>query len=210
MIRPSSDSVRTPASQSGAARRLLDAAVECFARRGYFATTTREIARAAGLSPAALYVHYPSKEEMLYQICHEGYTAALQEAESAIGGATGPEEALRDFTATFVAWHARYQMLARVCQYEVAALTPEHSQSVRQQRRRYQDLVESVLRQGEQQGIFDVGDIPGTARAILSLCADVARWYSPHLGDPGSVGALYAELAVRMAAGCARQTPSSP
>ncbi|MGW3416419.1 helix-turn-helix domain-containing protein, partial [Streptomyces sp. NPDC000888] len=47
-----------------AARRLLVAAVEAFAERGYHATTTRDIAGRAGMSPAALYIHYKTKEEL--------------------------------------------------------------------------------------------------------------------------------------------------
>jgi AcrR family transcriptional regulator len=44
-----------------AARKLLVAAVEAFAERGYHATTTRDIAGRAGMSPAALYIHYKTK-----------------------------------------------------------------------------------------------------------------------------------------------------
>lgn len=42
---------------SDVARRLVLSAVDSFARRGYHATTTRDISVGAGLSPAALYVH---------------------------------------------------------------------------------------------------------------------------------------------------------
>nr|MDT0526602.1 helix-turn-helix domain-containing protein [Streptomyces sp. DSM 41633] len=51
-----------------AARRLLVAAVDSFAERGYHATTTRDIAGRAGMSPAALYIHYKTKEELLHRI----------------------------------------------------------------------------------------------------------------------------------------------
>ena len=40
------------------AGRLLEAAVAAFADRGFHGTTTRDIATAAGLSPAAVYVHH--------------------------------------------------------------------------------------------------------------------------------------------------------
>ena len=64
-----------------ASRRLLLAALGAFAEHGYFATTTRDIAQRAGLSPAAVYVHYPSKAEMLAQICHRGHAEVLAEIE---------------------------------------------------------------------------------------------------------------------------------
>src|SRR6201999_4471764 len=52
-----------------ASRRLLLAALDAFAEHGYFATTTRQIAERANLSPAAVYIHYVSKAEMLGEIC---------------------------------------------------------------------------------------------------------------------------------------------
>ena len=58
-----------------AARRLLVAAVEAFAERGYHATTTRDIAGRAGMSPAALYIHYKTKEELLHRISRIGHAA---------------------------------------------------------------------------------------------------------------------------------------
>ncbi|MGH3948978.1 MAG: helix-turn-helix domain-containing protein, partial [Pseudonocardiaceae bacterium] len=57
-----------PEVKPEAARRLMVAAIESFARQGFHATTTRDIATAAGMSPAALYVHYPSKSAVLSAI----------------------------------------------------------------------------------------------------------------------------------------------
>jgi AcrR family transcriptional regulator len=41
---------------------ILDAALACFAQRGYDGTRVRHIAERAGVSEAALYRHHPSKE----------------------------------------------------------------------------------------------------------------------------------------------------
>ena len=69
--------------------------LESFAAKGFHGTTTRDIASGAGMSPAALYVHHRSKEEMLYGISRAGHDrtlALVQEAAAgnAIGGAHGP------------------------------------------------------------------------------------------------------------------------
>jgi AcrR family transcriptional regulator len=47
--------------------RLLDAAIELFARQGYSSTSVADIQRACGLSPGsgALYKHFPSKKALL-------------------------------------------------------------------------------------------------------------------------------------------------
>jgi AcrR family transcriptional regulator len=51
------------AERNNSIRKLVIAAIECFAERGYRATTTRDIAKRAQMSPAALYVHFRSKNE---------------------------------------------------------------------------------------------------------------------------------------------------
>jgi AcrR family transcriptional regulator len=43
---------------------ILTAALEVFAARGYAAATNAEIARAAGVTPAALYYYFPSKADL--------------------------------------------------------------------------------------------------------------------------------------------------
>lgn len=56
---------RPPKSDSAATRdRLLDVALELFARQGFAATTVRQIGAAAGISDTALYGHFPGKQAL--------------------------------------------------------------------------------------------------------------------------------------------------
>ncbi|MDQ1536947.1 MAG: hypothetical protein QOE58_1340, partial [Actinomycetota bacterium] len=45
-------------------QRLMDAAVDAFADKGFHATSTRDIAARAQMSPAGVYVHFASKEDL--------------------------------------------------------------------------------------------------------------------------------------------------
>src|SRR5450631_2883623 len=54
--------------ESPSVRRLLLAAVDSFWKNGFHASSTRDIAKRAKLSPAAVYVHFKSKEELLFTI----------------------------------------------------------------------------------------------------------------------------------------------
>jgi AcrR family transcriptional regulator len=183
--------------QPAAARRLLTGAVDAFAERGFQATTTRDIASRAGMSPAALYVHYASKERLLYEISLYGHNAALDVLREADTGST-PADRLRSLVSAFTAWHAQHHTIARVVQYELAALSPEHLAEVAAIRRAISAQIEQVLADGVRDGSFAVDDLPGTTLAVLSLSIDVARWYTPHRGDPAGLGNLYADLALRM------------
>ena len=48
--------------------RILDAALELFARCGYLGTSMNDIAKQLGITKAALYKHYASKQEILDRI----------------------------------------------------------------------------------------------------------------------------------------------
>ncbi|EST39762.1 hypothetical protein N566_00185 [Streptomycetaceae bacterium MP113-05] len=182
-----------------AARRLLLGAVDAFAERGFHATTTRDIASRAGMSPAALYIHYRTKEELLFQISrvgHERSVAILGEA-AAVGGTVA--DRLGFAVRTFVRWHAEHHTTARVVQYELSALEDAHYAEIVSMRRRTEQVLRELLEDGVAAGEFTVPDVRGTAVAVLSLCIDVARWFRP--GGPRSpeqIGALYAGLALRM------------
>jgi AcrR family transcriptional regulator len=188
------------AQRSAAVERLLDAAAEAFADKGFHATTTRDIAARVGMSPAGVYVHFASKEELLYELSLVGHQAALGIVIAAAEGSPGdPPAQLQAVVGDFAAWHARHRRTARVVQYELAALTSEHREVIRRLRRQIQDRVRDLLTSGVATGQFVVPDLPGTALALLSLVVDVARWYDPAgARSPEDVGALYADLALRM------------
>jgi AcrR family transcriptional regulator len=182
-----------------AARRLLVAAVEAFAERGYHATTTRDIAGRAGMSPAALYIHYKTKEELLHRISRIGHDKALDIVRGAAQGGGSAAERLTDAVRSFVRWHAGQHTTARVVQYELEALGTEARAEIVALRRQTDAAVRGIIEDGVAAGDFDVPDVPGTTLAVLSLCIDVARWFNvdgPR--TPDEVGALYADLVLRM------------
>lgn len=183
------------------ARRIVDAAIETFAERGYHATTTRDIAQGAGLSPAGLYVHYPSKAAVLAQVSRLGHEAALRLVQTALADDADPSSAarLRSCVETFTAWHALHHKVARVVQYELGALAPPDLAEVARCRRDIESLVEGEVRRGVRRGELAVDDPHAVTRAVLSLCIDVARWYDPSGREsPQDVATLYGTLVLRM------------
>lgn len=182
-----------------AARRLLVAAVEAFAERGYHATTTRDIAGRAGMSPAALYIHFKTKEELLHKISTIGHAKALDILQTAADGTGSAADRLTDAVHDFVVWHAGHHTTARVVQYELDALDEAHRAEVVLLRRRCDAAVRRILSDGVRAGEFEVPNVSGTTLAVLSLCIDVARWFN--IGGrwtPNEVGEMYADLVLRM------------
>jgi AcrR family transcriptional regulator len=88
----------SPAPRPGSRRdQILDAAMQCFASSGFRGTTTREIASRVGLTEAALYRHFASKEALYAAIiarkidapdltAHLEATAAAGDDRAVLGG----------------------------------------------------------------------------------------------------------------------------
>lgn len=190
----------TDLSRAEATRaRLLQAAVTAFAERGFHGTTTRDIAAAAGMSPAALYVHHKSKEELLYLISKSGHEETFASIQAAIVRSDEPVDALRQVVHDFAVHHARGRTSARVVNYELAALAPEHLAEIREIRRQIEDEMRALVQRGVDAGVFHVADPRMTAAALLSLGIDLARWY--HDGtrwSPETIGDHYAQIALRI------------
>ncbi|MDQ4008223.1 MAG: TetR family transcriptional regulator, partial [Actinomycetota bacterium] len=154
--------------------------------------------------PAAVYVHHSSKEDLLYLISREGHDRALAvlreaDARAVRDHSTDPYDRLRAAMHAFTRWHAEHHTAARVVQYELAALSPEHRREIAERRREIDAHMRDLIAAGVERGAFAVPDVAGTALALLSLAVDVARWYrddGPR--DAASVADLYADLAVRI------------
>jgi AcrR family transcriptional regulator len=186
------------AVQPGGSRRVLLAALEIFSAHGYNASTTREIARRAGMSPAAVYVHYRSKADLLSAMSRTGHAAVLADVRESLVGVEDPVDRLHGLMSTFVAWHARNHTLARVIQYELLELPPDAFAEIRSLRRKFERLLRSELERGIDSGDFHIADLRSTELALLSMGIDVARWWTPQFPTPEHLGANYADLALRM------------
>ncbi len=202
---PDADPLPTPAQL-----RLLDAAIDAFAESGFGGTTTRDIAARAGKSPAAVYIHYRTKEDVLFAVSRLGHLSALNCLSEAAHQDATPTERIYGMVTAFSRWHMDHAKLGRVAQYEFAAMTDEHRTAIAELRRRCQQVVRAVIHDGIAAGEFEVDDVSGAADAVLSLSIDLVRWFDPARNrDPVALAAQHAELAVRMVRGC-RSSPVEP
>ena len=161
------------------ASRLLESAAQAFAAKGFHATTTRDIAQGAGLSPAGVYVHFGSKLDVLFELSRRGHEQALALVTEAADGAPSPARALAAILERFSAWHVANFALARVVYHEFAHLTGPQRDELLRLRGDIDRAIQDVVAAGVRSGEFVVDDVADTSMALLSIVVDVARWYSP-------------------------------
>lgn len=181
------------------ARKLAHSALDAFFESGYGGTTTRIISQHAGMSTGALYTSFKSKEQILFEISRIGHQSALdviREAAEHPGSAT---ERVREMVYHFTIWHAQNYMIARVSQYELAALEPGHYAIIAGLRNEIGAVLRAEVERGVKSQDFDVEDIHGSTLAALSLGIDVARWFTPGgRQQPEDLANSYAALVMRM------------
>lgn len=79
---------------------LLRAAAKLFVEKGFDATTTRDIAEAAGMRSGSPFYHFRSKQELLKAAMIEGLDAGNAQLLAAIAGIVDPEQRLRVLVRT--------------------------------------------------------------------------------------------------------------
>lgn len=165
-----------PPGESG----ILDAAVAVMAEHGYHGTSVRDIAVRAGVSPAALYHHFASKQQVLATIMERGIEALLERTRAALRAAGDhPVERLRALVEIQVLFHLEDQRGTLLGTSELRALEEPVRGPHRAKRAEQQRLFDGVIAEGVADGVFGTPLPQEAARAIVVMCTGVAGWYSP-------------------------------
>lgn len=179
---------------------ILDAAIAVMAEHGYHGTSVRDIAVRAGVSPAALYHHFASKQQLLATIMERGIEALLQRTRAALDAAgEDPVERLRALVEVQTLFHLEDQRGTLLGTSELRALQEPVLGAHRGKRLEQQRLFDATVADGVARGVFRT-PLPGeAARAIVVMCTGVAGWFSA-TGPLGrhEVVARYQRLALDM------------
>jgi AcrR family transcriptional regulator len=154
--------------------------MELFMTKGFAATSVREIAKAAGISSASLYHYMPSKDDLLVTVTLQA-THLLADPGRIINASGGtPDERLAALIRLHVIEHARGRRLWEVADEEWRQLPARKRAPVVALRDEYQSFWERALLEGREASLFRFGDLKMTTFAILSMCSDVYKWFSPN------------------------------
>jgi AcrR family transcriptional regulator len=146
-----------------------------------------------------LYVHHRSKEDLLHQISRSGHDRTLALVREAVATSTDPREQLLAVVHAFVVHHAEGHTGARIVNYELAALKPDHLEEIAAIRRQIEQEMREVVERGVAAGVFGTEHPQMTSLALLSLGIDVARWYRDEgAWTPHQIADHYCTLALRI------------
>jgi AcrR family transcriptional regulator len=193
--------VAFPEGAPGGTRGLiLKAALQLFAERGYSGTSVRDIAAVADLQATTMYLHYPSKEHVLAELCRIAHQAHLQAIRNALLACSpDPRAQLSAFIHAHVLFHASFPMLAVVGNTELHMLSRELGAATMEIRKQSMDLLFSVLQRGADAGTFEIPNIWLAAAMVGSPGLRVAHWYTADSEfSAEQVAEGFADYALRM------------
>jgi AcrR family transcriptional regulator len=158
---------------------ILDAAIAVMAEHGYHGTSIRDIAMRARVSPAALYHHFASKQQLLATIMERGIEALLQRSRAALEAAGDqPADRLGALVEVQVLFHLEDQRGTMLGTHEMRALEEPVLGIHRAKRLQQQRLFNEVVADGVARGEFTTPLPDEAARAIVVMCTGVASWFS--------------------------------
>jgi TetR/AcrR family transcriptional regulator, cholesterol catabolism regulator len=151
---------------------LTRTAARLFAERGYHGTSLADLAEALGIQKASLYHHIDSKEDLLWEVARSGaagFHAALDDVPERLPATEKIRLALRAHLGVV----AEQLDAATVFTREWRALEGERRASFLAERRRYEERIRDLFREGVELGELRT-DLDTATAALLLLSA--ANW----------------------------------
>ncbi len=156
--------------------RVRDAALRLFARHGFAAVSMRQIAAEVGVQAGALYLYTKDKQSLLFDLMksHMDDLLAAWGAERQDGS---PVERLEAFTRFHIRFHLDRPDAVFIAYMELRNLDPDNFVVLEDLRRRYEDGLEEILRDGAARGAFTVPDTKLATWAVIAMLTGVNTWY---------------------------------
>jgi AcrR family transcriptional regulator len=158
---------------------ILDAAVQLFAEYGYHAAPLRDIARIAGIQAASIYHHFPNKQALLVEIMQTHLRRLNERLEYILREYDEPLQRLNEAIANHIRLHTSYKAEFFIIDTELRALEGDQRGYIIALRDTYDTLLQELLRDGMERGVFRESDVKVTSYAIIAMCTEVAVWLRP-------------------------------
>jgi len=153
-------------------RELTRQAARLFAEKGYHGTSLGDLAQAMGVQKPSLYAHIASKQELLYETMREG-ADAFHGILDAIPDELPATEKIRLALRGHLRVVAEQLDVATVFVQEWRYLEGERRDEIVAERRRYEERVRALFREGRDLGELRT-DLDEASAALLTLSA--ANW----------------------------------
>lgn len=158
---------------------ILARASRLFAESGYERTSLKDVAQAVGLSKAAIYHYFATKQE-IYEAIVETLLSELHDyVASQVDLQIDHPSRLKAFMMAHADYFERHYAEFITLLHGVSGIGNPQTPRQIEVRDRYEGLLRGLLAEGETAGAFSGCNVADTARAILSMLNWMSRWFDP-------------------------------
>lgn len=144
-------------------------AICLMAEKSFDAMSLRQLAKAVGLQPGSIYVHYQSKVQLLLELCCDYMEDLLSVWKELRKRRAQGDEQLLSFVAIYVGFYYAREMESRIFHLDARCLPPRERAAVDELKGCYESELEAILRQGVESDVFQLTDLRVARLGILSL-----------------------------------------
>ncbi|MEL6450752.1 MAG: TetR/AcrR family transcriptional regulator [Pseudomonadota bacterium] len=155
--------------------RVRAAALRLFARHGFAAVSMRQIAQEVGVQAGALYNYTPDKQTLLFELMRDHMVELLAAMRGV--GAGDALARLEGFVRFHIAFHHARPDAVFIAYMELRNLEPANFAEIEGLRRRYETVLEQILRDGAAAGVFGVTDSKLSSWAVIAMLTGVNTWF---------------------------------
>lgn len=135
-------------------RRILEAAREVFAEKGFAGARVDAIARRAGVNKATIYYHIGDKEALYARVLHDVFSGAARSISDGMHHVQGPEEKLRTYIRKMARTVGQHHHVPPIIMRELASGARNIPDVVASDLAHILGMLGGILREGAAQGVF--------------------------------------------------------
>ncbi|MEM6682960.1 MAG: TetR/AcrR family transcriptional regulator [Pseudomonadota bacterium] len=184
-LKPSSRPV-FKARQTSRRMEIIEAALDQFSAHGYDGATLKDIAEAIGLTHAALYYYYKSKDALLFGAVDLVLSNVLEALQNCYAQNASPKACLRAMITTQLEDEFRNRQAMPLIDSVLfgahsrrAILTKDQSRQLRKRQKDMLTLYHDTITKGIAQGEFAVDDVRTTIFSIMGMITHAPYWANP-------------------------------
>jgi AcrR family transcriptional regulator len=160
--------------------RVLAAAVELFATKGFDGTSVQEIVRRAEVTKGAMYHYFMSKDDLLYEIYHALISAQLADLDEILSQRMSPPDTVRAIISNLMDTTAARAEETAVFAREMHRLDDERLAAIRADRRRYHETFRALIEKSQADGSFSaVVSAETVTLMVFGMINQLPTWYRP-------------------------------
>lgn len=133
---------------------IIEAAVQVIAEYGYHNAQISKIAREAKVADGTIYLYFENKDDVLVSLFNEKMGSFINQAEKELNKITSPEDQLYELIKLHFENLEKDPKLALVTQIELRQSNPEVRKGINDILKRYLNVIDGVIENGIQMGIF--------------------------------------------------------